>query len=498
MIVHCSTCSARFNVPDAKVAGRRARMKCKKCGAPIVIDGTAVAGSVRSSPTHTPPSRPGSSKPHNGGPLANEPLAKHPQDISTRWRIQAPTGERLEASLDEAAVLVRERRLPIGTLICAPGKTRWAPPSNFPELERRAGLPVSAPRPPLPTFTDVTVALGAAETEVLKFQSRPAHDPEFFNPGDVAEAMASFDQLAVRPARPPSVAPQPLRSSYPPPPSNYPPPASTPPPLPSNYPLQSARSSAPPPGSLPLPSTPPKRSQTITSFPPPPPSDPGYVVHHHYAAAASAPAPWPAPIPPLPPENSPFSAPPAPPASALRPVPTPLPRPQLAEADWEGDFPESGAAEYAGVSKPKRRIGMWITVFAAISVVGTAIGIQTHRPQLVRRARAQVMQLVARWIPQAEPTPPVATGPEFDTSAAGLVLSRAAQQADQCRDPAGPVGKGRARVLFHPSGKAIEVAVSEPFHNTAVGQCIVQRFLETNVPPFGGQAVIVNKTFEVR
>jgi hypothetical protein len=51
--------------------------------------------------------------------------------------------------------------------------------------------------------------------------------------------------------------------------------------------------------------------------------------------------------------------------------------------------------------------------------------------------------------------------------------------------------------LFEPSGRAVEVAVSEPFHQSAVGNCVIQTFLRASVPAFGGQSVIVNKTFEV-
>jgi len=41
MNVTCGSCAARYAVPDAKVQGRKVRIKCKKCGTPILIDGTA-------------------------------------------------------------------------------------------------------------------------------------------------------------------------------------------------------------------------------------------------------------------------------------------------------------------------------------------------------------------------------------------------------------------------------------------------------------------------
>src|SRR5690349_18035369 len=39
MNVQCLSCSSRYSVPDAKVQGRKVRIKCKRCGEPILIDG---------------------------------------------------------------------------------------------------------------------------------------------------------------------------------------------------------------------------------------------------------------------------------------------------------------------------------------------------------------------------------------------------------------------------------------------------------------------------
>ncbi len=42
MNVQCLSCSSRYSVPDAKVQGRKVRIKCKRCGEPILIDGTGL------------------------------------------------------------------------------------------------------------------------------------------------------------------------------------------------------------------------------------------------------------------------------------------------------------------------------------------------------------------------------------------------------------------------------------------------------------------------
>lgn len=44
MNVSCSKCPAKYAVPDDKVRGKKVRIKCKHCGAAIVVDGTHLAG----------------------------------------------------------------------------------------------------------------------------------------------------------------------------------------------------------------------------------------------------------------------------------------------------------------------------------------------------------------------------------------------------------------------------------------------------------------------
>lgn len=92
----------------------------------------------------------------------------------------------------------------------------------------------------------------------------------------------------------------------------------------------------------------------------------------------------------------------------------------------------------------------------------------------------------------------MAVGPDFDEKAATEILSAASTSASRCKEPAGPSGKGRVQVLFSPAGMATSVAVSEPFHETTTGKCLINLFMGTRVPAFGGEPVRVHKTFEVR
>ncbi len=50
MNVACSSCPAKYAVPDEKVRGRKVRITCKKCGAAIIVDGTELASSAAAVP----------------------------------------------------------------------------------------------------------------------------------------------------------------------------------------------------------------------------------------------------------------------------------------------------------------------------------------------------------------------------------------------------------------------------------------------------------------
>ncbi|MFO0570608.1 MAG: DUF4339 domain-containing protein [Polyangiaceae bacterium] len=62
MEVSCTSCPARFAVPDDKVRGRKVRIACKRCGSPIIVDGTHMGAG-------------GAAKPAAGATAAPKPAA---------------------------------------------------------------------------------------------------------------------------------------------------------------------------------------------------------------------------------------------------------------------------------------------------------------------------------------------------------------------------------------------------------------------------------------
>ena len=275
-----------------------------------------------------------------------------------------------------------------------------------------------------------------------------------------------------RTASPPSRPPAPPHSTRPlvPPPSLRPAPTH-------------ASPSARPPVPSPAPQIPRPPASTAPRFVP---SAPDYASASHYPAAASAPSFPTAPAFPAP------SSPPASPQFAPPPASHPVPsQPYQSAALSEPTFGTITAPP------PRRNSSSTLLplLLAIVLVLGALFGIYLFRPALFERGMNRIQALLGI---QAESlAPQKAVGPPFDAQAAGEVLGQAAGQAGKCREPGGPVGKGRAQVLYAPDGTATSVAVSRPFHETSVGSCLQEMFKKTRVPTFGGDPVVVSKTFDV-
>src|SRR5690606_21202497 len=124
--------------------------------------------------------------------------------LSTRWRVSEPSGKSHEMSLPEVAATYSRGGFEPGTLVCAPGKDQWLPPYDHLDIMDRA-LPAGdlAVRPPQPTFSDVTVMLGAEESQKLSRLAQPSQPnvpagserSHFFGNDDVDDAMDAFDSI---------------------------------------------------------------------------------------------------------------------------------------------------------------------------------------------------------------------------------------------------------------------------------------------------------------
>jgi predicted Zn finger-like uncharacterized protein len=99
--------------------------------------------------------------------------------------------------------------------------------------------------------------------------------------------------------------------------------------------------------------------------------------------------------------------------------------------------------------------------------------------------------------PKAAAAPAVAAGP-FNMGEAKAKLGAAAASAGGCKRSGGPTGTGRVIVVFAPSGAAQSATVSgPPFEGTSSGACVAARFRAVRVPAFSGSPFSVSKSFNI-
>lgn len=251
----CDTCGAKYQIEDAKIAGRTATMTCRKCGDEIVVKGpvasdpilaeplptsrppephmsetrehaSAPAGAFRATPESIPPvPEPGDAPPvieAVEAPLA-APSVPSPPKVAERWHVaidDTPVGP-LER--DEIAAKVRAGVVTRRSLVWRDGLEAWTPLGEIGALRdlvvdepSRASVP-----PPLPRASRPSIAPGVAVTR----PANPATPPRVSR-SSVPPRPSTIPRpvTTARPSLSPRVSKQPAaavaRASSPPVPSN--------------------------------------------------------------------------------------------------------------------------------------------------------------------------------------------------------------------------------------------------------------------------------------
>ena len=120
-------------------------------------------------------------------------------------------------------------------------------------------------------------------------------------------------------------------------------------------------------------------------------------------------------------------------------------------------------------------------------------------PFTLSGARTTVGRVDVRWEAELVPVDgpfapdPVPTLAPFNRTAAANALG---VSVAHCR---GQNGTGHATVTFAPSGRVSDVVVDDPiFAGSSTAQCVESTLTSISVPPFGGAAVRVGKSFSIR
>jgi predicted Zn finger-like uncharacterized protein len=115
MKVQCEHCGAAYSVADEKVAGRKLRQRCRKCGESIIIDGSALEGSA-------------------APPEAESFAVSVPPDSEAVWHIAVGDTTQGPYTLDELGQYYADGHIVLDTLVCRDGWNDWKQAGEVPEL----------------------------------------------------------------------------------------------------------------------------------------------------------------------------------------------------------------------------------------------------------------------------------------------------------------------------------------------------------------------------
>jgi predicted Zn finger-like uncharacterized protein len=144
MNISCISCPARYGVPDAKLAGKRVRITCKRCGAILLVDATVdpprVSSGANAGPSVAPVPR--TSLP----PLSSPPVAAKPV---MEFLVVMPDGRQESADVAQIVRLYRDQQIDAETLVWREGMDEWAAVWDVAEIAS-AFLRMGYPRPSQP------------------------------------------------------------------------------------------------------------------------------------------------------------------------------------------------------------------------------------------------------------------------------------------------------------------------------------------------------------
>ena len=193
MKISCPACSAKYSIADDKVQDRLAKIRCRKCGATIVIDGKSMPPNVYTA----------------AGEAADS--ADQSEGSGTEYSVDFGEGDQRTMSAREIVAAYNSGRITGETYVWADGFSDWKPLSDVPELVEalNAATNVAAPSPwdakPAPS-----VPRTAARTAVRSTAGRSATADLF---GGIHTAGSEDEVATSAPEQPPGAGRSLLGSS---------------------------------------------------------------------------------------------------------------------------------------------------------------------------------------------------------------------------------------------------------------------------------------------
>ncbi len=131
MKISCPACAAKYSIADEKVQDRLAKIRCRKCGATIVIDGKVSPPNVYAAD--------GSSADH-----ANVAVTA-PVEVSREYSVDFGDNDQRTLTLPEIVTAYNAGQISADTFLWAEGMTDWKALGEMPEVVDALHIAASAP-----------------------------------------------------------------------------------------------------------------------------------------------------------------------------------------------------------------------------------------------------------------------------------------------------------------------------------------------------------------
>jgi len=147
MKILCQACAAKYTIADEKVVGKVIKIKCKKCGAPIVVNGNDPSALAAAT---APPDDDdgGATRVVNQAPDFAQAAAGAP--AGNEWTVSVSDDDQRSMTTDQIVAGYRAGQIPGDAFVWRDGMTDWLPLSNVPELMSLVGGNGGAQAAPAP------------------------------------------------------------------------------------------------------------------------------------------------------------------------------------------------------------------------------------------------------------------------------------------------------------------------------------------------------------
>lgn len=135
MKISCPACAAKYSIADEKVSDRLAKIRCRKCGATIVIDGKANPPSVYTAAGEA------------GDAGSFEASSEGSGTTSTQYTVDFGEGDQRTMSVAEIVTAYNAGQITQDTYLWAEGFADWKPLSEVEDVVAALSPPAAAPSP---------------------------------------------------------------------------------------------------------------------------------------------------------------------------------------------------------------------------------------------------------------------------------------------------------------------------------------------------------------